>query len=311
MERARHWGQELTRFAVTLLFVFFVGVATAGSGDPLLLAVMLSSSLATALIRALFPSSRLFPIAFGNLIAVYLAIFSLFVEEIYFAVSRWTLGIGFSLPVFSFVAGCWLRQGQIRSVVARPAIRDERRLVRASAWLAPVSLIGAAVLLLSQAGTTMESKDTAFLAPMFIIGVIVFAVSRDVAVFLVDAGLLFEEFFSRISRLLVPAFAFLSFYSVLVILFASAYRIMSQYMPNTHFYIGNTPHALSFPEAVYFSVITISTVGYGDIIPHSSLARVLASIEVICGFLLLLFGVSELLEYAREHRRSRGSRSED
>jgi hypothetical protein len=40
-------------------------------------------------------------------------------------------------------------------------------------------------------------------------------------------------------------------------------------------------------------------------VPHSSLARLLASIEVICGFMLLLFGVSELLEYMREHRRQR------
>ncbi len=46
----------------------------------------------------------------------------------------------------------------------------------------------------------------------------------------------------------------------------------------------------------------MSTVGYGDIVPHSSLARVLASIEIVCGFMLLLFGVSELLEYTREHR---------
>ena len=30
--------------------------------------------------------------------------------------------------------------------------------------------------------------------------------------------------------------------------------------------------------------------------------RLLASIEVVCGFMLLLFGVSELLEYTREHR---------
>jgi len=46
----------------------------------------------------------------------------------------------------------------------------------------------------------------------------------------------------------------------------------------------------------------MSTVGYGDIVPHSNLARVLASIEIVCGFMLLLFGVSELLEYTREHR---------
>jgi voltage-gated potassium channel len=72
--------------------------------------------------------------------------------------------------------------------------------------------------------------------------------------------------------------------------------------------MGNTPRALNFSESIYFSIVTISTVGYGDIVPHSSVARVLVSLEVICGFLLLIFGVSELLEYAREHRRNRGER---
>jgi voltage-gated potassium channel len=70
--------------------------------------------------------------------------------------------------------------------------------------------------------------------------------------------------------------------------------------------MGNTPRALNFSESIYFSIVTISTVGYGDIVPHTSVARVLVSLEVICGFLLLIFGVSELLEYAREHRRNRG-----
>ena len=60
------------------------------------------------------------------------------------------------------------------------------------------------------------------------------------------------------------------------------------------------PHALSFSELIYFLIGTVSTVGYGDITPYSSLARVLASLEVFCGIMLLLFGVSELLEYARE-----------
>jgi hypothetical protein len=63
---------------------------------------------------------------------------------------------------------------------------------------------------------------------------------------------------------------------------------------------------LSFSESIYFSIVSIGTVGYGDIVPHSSLARLLASIEVICGFMLLLFGVSELLEYTREHREEDG-----
>jgi hypothetical protein len=32
---------------------------------------------------------------------------------------------------------------------------------------------------------------------------------------------------------------------------------------------------------------------------------VLSSVEVFCGIMLLLFGVSELLEYARERRQER------
>ena len=63
--------------------------------------------------------------------------------------------------------------------------------------------------------------------------------------------------------------------------------------------------AISFSEAIHFSIVTMSTVGYGDIVPATNLARLLASMEVICGVTLLLFGVSELLEYTREHRRDR------
>lgn len=310
MEQLRHSRRALARVAPTLLFVFLVAVATAGIANPLLLAIMVSAALAIAVIQTLFPSSRLFSIAFGNLIAVYAAIFSLFVEEIFAGVNDTILGIGFFLPLFFFVAGCWLRRGQIRAVVARPAIRDERRLMRAAAWLAPTFLVGAAVFLLSRMSGTFAGTDIVFLGAMIIIGLIVLTVSRDVATFLVDAGLLFEEFFSRISRLLIPAFAFLSFYSVLVILFASVYRIMSQYTYEAHFHVGNTPRALSFSESIYFSIVTISTVGYGDVIPHSNFARLLASLEVICGFMLLLFGVSELLEYAREHRRTTGNRTD-
>ena len=57
----------------------------------------------------------------------------------------------------------------------------------------------------------------------------------------------------------------------------------------------------TFFESLYFSVTTLATVGYGDIVPLSNLVRMLAAFEVIVGVLLILFGVSELLEYAR-HR---------
>jgi voltage-gated potassium channel len=173
-------------------------------------------------------------------------------------------------------------------------------------WLFPTFIVGGGVLLLSHVAEPLVNSAMVLLGAMTLIGLIVFTVSRDVAIFLVDAGLLFEEFFFRIQRLVVPAFAFLTFYSLLIILFASAYHVLSQDTGSAHFYVGGNPQALSFSESIYFSIVSISTVGYGDIVPHSSLARLLASIEVVFGFMLLLFGVSELLEYTREHREEDG-----
>ncbi|HZF75383.1 MAG TPA: potassium channel family protein [Acetobacteraceae bacterium] len=43
------------------------------------------------------------------------------------------------------------------------------------------------------------------------------------------------------------------------------------------------------------SVVTFSTVGYGDIRPYDDGIRVLASIQVITGQLLLLFGFAEIM----------------
>ena len=114
-------------------------------------------------------------------------------------------------------------------------------------WLFPTFIVGGFVLLLSRVAEPLANTGVVLIAAMTLIGLIVFTVSRDVAIFPVDAGLLFEEFFFRI-QLVVPAFAFLTFYSLLIILFASAYQILSQYTGNAHFYVGGQPQALSFSE---------------------------------------------------------------
>jgi voltage-gated potassium channel len=307
MNKPRPWLSELARVALPLAFVSIVAAAAAGITTSLFFAMVLSAGFVIAVVRALFPVGRLFPIAFATLIAVYAAIFSLFVEEIFTGIDSEFLVVGFCLPIFFFVVGCWLRRDQVSAVVAHPRIRSERRVMRAAVWLVPVFFVGAVVILLSRTVGTLANMDMVFLGGMSVIGLIVLTVSRDVAIFLVDAGLLFEEFFSRVSRLVIPAFAFVTFYSLIVILFASAYRLISVYTPERHFNVGGSLRGLSFSESIYFSIGTISTVGYGDILPYSNLARVLSSLEVFCGIMLLIFGVSELLEYAREHRRSGGN----
>ena len=306
--KSPYWVSELARVTLPLALVALVAAAVAGVTSPLFFAMVLSAGLVIAVIRALFPAGRLFPVAFASLLAVYATIFSMFVEEIFRGIGDAFLVVGFCLPIFVFVVGCWLRRDQIRVLVAHPAISSEQRVLRAAVWLVPVFFIGAIVILLSRTVGSVLNMDMVFLGAMSLIGLIVLTVSRDVAVFLVDAGLLFKEFFRRVSRLVIPAFAFVTFYSLIVILFASAYRLISVYIPESHFNVGGALRGLSFSESIYFSIGTISTVGYGDIIPYSNLARGLSSFEVFCGIMLLLFGVSELLEYAREHRQDRRSK---
>ena len=49
-----------------------------------------------------------------------------------------------------------------------------------------------------------------------------------------------------------------------------------------------------FPDAMYFSTVTLSTAGYGDIAPVSDLARAMVSLEMVVSFGLLGFLLSRV-----------------
>jgi hypothetical protein len=55
-----------------------------------------------------------------------------------------------------------------------------------------------------------------------------------------------------------------------------------------------------FSDAVYFSTVTLSTAGYGDIVPVSQLARAMVSVEILIGFGLLGFLLSRVGGFSRE-----------
>ena len=306
MGETRRVLPEWARFALSLVFLFVVAVATAGLGTPFFLAIMLSAAVAIAVLQLLFPVGRLFSIAFANLIAVYAAIFSLFVEEVFKGVDPAILSIAFSLPIFAFVAGCWFRREQVRAVVAHPAIRSERRMLGAFLWLFPTFIVGGVVLLLSHVAEPLANTGVVLIAAMTLIGLIVFTreprrrhlPGRRRALV---RGVLLPHPAAGGPGLRLPHLLFAAHHPVRLGL---PHPLAIHRQP--HFYVGGSPQVLSFSESIYFSIVSISTVGYGDIVPHSSVARLLASIEVVCGFMLLLFGVSELLEYTRERREEDG-----
>jgi len=60
------------------------------------------------------------------------------------------------------------------------------------------------------------------------------------------------------------------------------------------------------PEAIYFSFITLTTVGYGDITPARSLARVLAILEAVAGQIFLTTFLAFLVGNFLSRRRGDG-----
>lgn len=99
----------------------------------------------------------------------------------------------------------------------------------------------------------------------------------------------------------------ISGYLLLGVLWMSAYMLVSRLNPvDLHqippqlgaFAFNISPavaHPLSQFEAYYFSFITLSTVGYGDITPRSHGARSLAMLEAMTGTLYMAVLISRLV----------------
>jgi voltage-gated potassium channel len=297
--------KQLRPVVLTMILVGLVTFAISDAVNHLFIELLAAIAAGVAFFFLAFPGSRFFNIAFANFLAVYACLFAFFRDANFAAVTGFAVPVAFLLPFGAFMLGAWLRRDAIRSIVTAERLREERHLGRVLVWLAPVSAVGGATFMLPSAGLTDAELGWAMLAAQAAISVVVFAVSRDVCSFLIDTGLLFESFFERIARLLPPAFAFITFYSMLVIFFATVYRILDRYSDVPHFTVNGAARDLNFAESLYFSIATISTVGYGDIAPASAVARVIVSGEIVLGVLLLLFGFSEIIGYSRE-RHTRG-----
>ena len=58
---------------------------------------------------------------------------------------------------------------------------------------------------------------------------------------------------------------------------------------------GFTPHITSLTESLYFSVVTLSTVGYGDIVPTSNDARFFVISMIILGITVFATSISAVI----------------
>jgi voltage-gated potassium channel len=87
---------------------------------------------------------------------------------------------------------------------------------------------------------------------------------------------------------------------LLLLAFATAYFLMSQDAARSF------TEPLDRLDALYFTVTVFATVGFGDIAPVSTTARIAVTIQMIVNILMIGLGVRVIVGAAREGRRRLG-----
>ena len=289
----------LRSVAMTLGFGMVVagGLADQGTVFPYLVIGVAALGLGT--LYLLFPHGLHFAFGTSAGLAVYACLFAVMGRAAFPAVPIPARAIAFLMPVAAFLCAVWWRRRSLRLVAEAERPFDLGHLPRMARWLVPVWAVGAFSLALPVNRLAVFEQGAALIAAMVVISVVVAASVRAVVLLLTDMALITEELAGRAARMLVPVVAFLAMYVMLVILFACFYRIAEGLSFTPLFHGPHGPVSLPFPDALYFSLVTQATVGYGDVTPHDDGIRLLASLQVVAGQVLLLFGFAEIMRTRR------------
>jgi hypothetical protein len=94
-------------------------------------------------------------------------------------------------------------------------------------------------------------------------------------------------------------FAALDAYLLAGLIFGVCYRLLDQTWPAS-FGVASASD-LDLNRAIYFSFVTIATLGYGDIVPVSDAARGLTILEAVSGQMYLAVLVARLVSLYSQH----------
>jgi voltage-gated potassium channel len=301
----RHW---LRSTGFTLLLVGLVAAAI-GADWTATLSLLVTCAVGFGFFYLLFPGGAHFGMTVANFLAMYACLFEFFHDANFPAAPRAFVLIAVALPVLGFLAGCVMRRRQVYTIIHARRIRELDRLPRVTSWLLGALAVGAASFALPRLELDPPAQGGALLVAMAVVTLFVMASVRDVVLVMIDIAMVFEGVAARLDRLVRPMMAFVTFYALIVVVFGCLYRIADLTTPIPQFALHASPARISFVDALYYSVATITTLGFGDIAPTSLLVRALTGVEVVSGVLMLLFGFSEIMRSADTDAHPRGHRS--
>ncbi len=92
-------------------------------------------------------------------------------------------------------------------------------------------------------------------------------------------------------------------YVLLGTLWSLLYIPVAVLIPDSFVFNGVTDGASMYSQLSYFSFVTLTTLGYGDILPVASIARSLAILEAVTGTLFIAVLISRLVGSYSSNRR--------
>jgi hypothetical protein len=176
------------------------------------------------------------------------------------------LGI-FIIPAFVSSSSAWLDHLTLMLILASGivAVAEHRKIV-----VVLIALSGV-VIFVRWGGWILPSniplvyRDASMLAALFVLSVAV-----GINVFGLGHHALGDRIFGAIVL-----------YMLLGMMWAVAYAMVDRLNP--HAFAGQRDHGEGISDWVYFSFVTLTTVGYGDITPIARVVRSLATLEALIG----------------------------
>jgi voltage-gated potassium channel len=289
-----HW---LRSIGFTLGLIALVAAAVGADWAPTV-TVLAICGVGFGFFYLLFPGGAHFGLTVANFLAIYACLFVFFHDANFPDAPESLSVVALSLPVLGFLASCFLRRRRVFALIHARRIREMQHLPRVTRWFAAALVVGAASFAVPRLQLDARLQGIALLAAMAMITVFVISAVRDVVLVMIDIAMIFESVAARLDRLVMPLMAFLTFYALLVVVFGCLYRIADLTTPTPQFTLHAEPARISFVDSLYYSVATITTLGFGDIAPTSLLVRALTGLEVVSGVVMLLFGFSEIMRNA-------------
>ncbi|RVT98924.1 two pore domain potassium channel family protein [Rhodovarius crocodyli] len=294
--RRKHRRTALMNGAVTASLMLLVAAAAGDQGWLFSVAALGVAAATVLALYVVFPQGMLFALGVANGLAVYMCLYVVIGRSAFPDALPWARPVGFVMPVAAFLSACLYWRSSLRQIASEGLNEaDITHLPRFLRWFVLCGVVG--VLSLSSPfnrESPQVQTATLFLA-MGVISLISIVSVRDVVRLLVDVAAILTLVARRLRFLMVPMATYVSLFTMMAVAFGCFYRIADGLSREPLFRSHDVMARIDFSEALHFSVVTLTTVGYGDIMPVDDGIRILAAIEMVTGQLLLLFGFAEIM----------------